>query len=102
MFADDDLTVVRDYFHDPEGEVLDDGPGSYADLAAKTDNNATREWAWPVSDVISAILGAGLTLELFHEHDYTLHARWPTLEAASGELGAGRIYRPPPAGRGCR
>ena len=95
VFADDDLTVVRDYFNEPEGEVLDEGPGSYADLDATTQQNATREWAWPVSDVISAILGAGLSLELFHEHDYTLHARWPAFEAVGGELGAGRVYRPP-------
>ena len=73
-----------DYFHDPAGEILDDGPGSYADLDAPTDNNATLEWAWPVSDVISAVLGAGLELELFHEHDYTLFARWPDLEPVAG------------------
>ena len=32
MFADEDLTVDYDYFHDPAGVGLDDGGGSYADL----------------------------------------------------------------------
>ena len=80
VFADDDLSVERDYFQDAEGERFDGPAGTYADLEAKTVHNATHEWTHPISEVLSAVLGAGLQLELFHEHDYTLFSRWPMLE----------------------
>jgi SAM-dependent methyltransferase len=90
VFGDDDLTVVNDYFHEPAGERLDDA-GTYADLEAKTTHDETLEWAHALRDVIGAVLGAGLRLELFNEHDYTLFPRWPFLEEHPGA-----IYRPPP------
>jgi SAM-dependent methyltransferase len=95
-FADEDLTVVYDYFHDPAGVGLDDGEtGSYADLEARTEHNATLEWAHPISDVVNAVLGAGLQLELLSEHDYTLFPRWPHLEPDTEMLGRGVAYRHP-------
>jgi len=33
-----------------------------------------------LSDVVNAVIGAGLTVELLNEHDYTLFPRWPILE----------------------
>jgi SAM-dependent methyltransferase len=89
VFGDDDLTVVRDYFHEPSGERLDDA-GTYADLEAETTHDETLEWAHGLGDVIGAVLGAGLRLELFNEHDYTLFPRWPFLEQQPGA-----IYRQP-------
>ncbi|MFI5121655.1 MAG: class I SAM-dependent methyltransferase [Vicinamibacteria bacterium] len=79
VFADEDLTVAYDYFHDPAGLRLEDDGGTYADLEAATASNATHEWAHPISEVVGAVLGAGLRLELFNEHDYTLFPRWPFL-----------------------
>jgi len=90
VFGDDDLTVEAGYFHDSAGIRIEDGGGTYADLSASTTNNATHEWVHPIADVLGAILGAGLRLELFHEHDYTLFARWPHLVAEPGG-----IYRQP-------
>jgi SAM-dependent methyltransferase len=96
VFGDDDLTVELDYFHDPEGFSFDDDePGSYADLEVPTRNNATREWAHTLADVVTAVLGAGLQLELLSEHDYTLFPRWPQLELDAEALGAGVVYRQP-------
>jgi SAM-dependent methyltransferase len=98
-FGDHDLTLEYDYFHDPAGVVLDDDEGgSYADLDAATEHNATREWAHPVAEIIGAVLGAGLRLELFSEHDYTLSPRFDFLEPDAGALETGMIYRQP-AGR---
>lgn len=94
VFADDDTTIELDYFHDPDGESFGE-PGTYADLEIPTRNNATREWAHPISDVITAVLGAGLQLELLHEHDYTLFPRFEHLVADTDELGAGVLYRQP-------
>jgi SAM-dependent methyltransferase len=78
VFGDDDLTITHDYFQtDP---LLFDDPGTYADLEAHTDHNRTEEWVHPLGDVVSAVIDAGLAVELLHEHDHTLFPRWPFLE----------------------
>ena len=79
VFGDDDLTVEHDYFHTDEPQVWDE-PGTYADLEAETENNVTYEWNHTLSDVVTALIDAGLVLEFLHEHDYTLFPRWPILE----------------------
>jgi SAM-dependent methyltransferase len=78
VFGDDDLTIEHDYFQ-TEPFNFDD-PGTYADLEARTEHNRTEEWQHPLGDVVSAVIDAGLTIELLHEHDYTLFPRWPFLE----------------------
>ncbi len=78
VFGDDGLTVEHDYFRD-EPMVWDD-PGTYADLEAETVNNKTFEWNHGLGEVVSAVVSAGLSLELLHEHDFTLFPRWPILE----------------------
>jgi SAM-dependent methyltransferase len=78
VFGDDDLAIAHDYFQ-TEPLTFDD-PGTYADLEAHTEHNRTEEWVHPLGDVVSAVLAAGLTIELLHEHDYTLFPRWPFLE----------------------
>jgi SAM-dependent methyltransferase len=77
VFGDRDFTIEYDYFH---SRLEFDEPGTYADLQAPTEHNRTEEWQHPIGDVVSAVLDAGLTLELLHEHDYTLFPRWPFLE----------------------
>lgn len=94
IFADEEPTVELDYFHAPEGVTFEDG-GTYADLEAATEHDVTREWAHTIADVISAVLGSGLRLELFHEHDYTLFPRFSHLEPDHQTLGAGALYRQP-------
>jgi SAM-dependent methyltransferase len=96
VFDEDTDTIAFDYFHDPEGVSFDDDEqGSYADLEVPTRNNATREWAHTVADVITAVLGAGLSLELLSEHDYTLFPRFADLELDRDFLTAGVVYRQP-------
>ena len=82
VFADEELTIAYDYFQ-REPFLLDD-PGTYADLGAKTEHNRTEEWQHSLGAVVSAVIDAGLGLELLHEHDYTLHARWPFLVERDG------------------
>ena len=60
-----------------------------------TRNNATIEWAHTLADVVSAVLGAGLRLELLHEHDYTLFPRFKHLIEDREYLSAGVVYRQP-------
>lgn len=88
MLGDDDLTVAYPYFQD-EGIVWDDGDGSYADLDAETETNTTVEWNHGFGEILTGVLDAGFTIELFHELDYTLFPRWPFLVEDGG------IYRLP-------
>lgn len=77
IFADEDLTVRYDYFR-KEG-VVSDEPGTYADPDAQTAHDRTHEWNHPLGEVITAIIEAGLRLEMLNEHDHTLFRRWPFL-----------------------
>jgi SAM-dependent methyltransferase len=77
VFADEGLTVAHPYFHD-EPMVWDE-PGTYADLEAQTTHNRSIEWTHGLGAVVSALSGAGLRIELLHEHDHTLYPRWPML-----------------------
>ena len=76
--ADEELTVAYPYFHD-EPLAFED-PGTYADMSAPTTNNRSLEWNHGLAEVVTAILGAGLQIELLHEHGHTLFQRWPFLE----------------------
>lgn len=78
VFADDDLTVEHSYWHD-EPMVWDD-PGTYADMTAETTHNRSYEWNHGIGEVVSAVIDAGLHIDLLHEHDHTLMQRWPFLE----------------------
>jgi 2-polyprenyl-3-methyl-5-hydroxy-6-metoxy-1,4-benzoquinol methylase len=90
VFAEDDLTVEYDYFQ-REPFLLDE-PGTYADPTARTTQDRTEEWQHPLGEVVSAVIDAGLQVELLHEHDFTLVLRWPFLEERGGgyRMPAGR------------
>jgi hypothetical protein len=64
---------VRDYFA-TEPTVYDE-PGSYVDPTLATVHNVSYEWQHPISRVLTALLGAGLQLELFHEWDFTIDSQ---------------------------
>jgi SAM-dependent methyltransferase len=88
VFADEGLTVAYPYFHDEP--LVWDEPGTYADLEAPTTHNRSIEWNHGIGSVVSALIDAGLRIELLHEHDYTLFPRWPILRRE-----ADGIYRFP-------
>jgi len=67
---DDQPLVTHDYFH--RGPILDETPGTYAQLDAETIHNRSYEWQHPISDQLEALLGAGFELRFFHEWDYTI------------------------------
>ncbi|MFI8003659.1 class I SAM-dependent methyltransferase [Streptomyces sp. NPDC086010] len=73
--------VAYDYFsRDP---WVDETPGTYADLDARTVHNRSVEWQHPVGDVVSALAAAGLRIDFLHEHDVSLFPRYPVLERHS-------------------
>lgn len=67
----------------------DEKGGTYAAPDAELANTVSYERAHALSEVVSAVLDAGLTLELLHEHA-TSKAPWPWLER-----GADGFYRLP-------
>jgi SAM-dependent methyltransferase len=89
VFAEESLEVRYGYFHEGPREWPEED-GSYAELEARTEHNATVEFAHPLGEVVSAIAAHGLRIEFLHEHDYTLFPRWPMLRREEGG-----IYRLP-------
>ncbi|QNE76460.1 methyltransferase domain-containing protein [Streptomyces finlayi] len=70
--------VTYDYFS--HEAWVDETPGTYTDLDAPTIHNRSVEWQHPVGEVVSALASAGLRIELLHEHDVSLVARFGTLK----------------------
>lgn len=56
------------YFHQDSPYIWQDGDPDYMDPAYST-KNPSYEWQWTVSDIINAVLGAGLRLKFFHEFE---------------------------------
>jgi SAM-dependent methyltransferase len=48
---------------------LDVSEADYADPAARLRNTRTWQWLHPLSDIMTALLTAGLRIDLFQEHD---------------------------------
>lgn len=62
------------YFGDIES---DDAEGSYTDRTLKTEHNRVFEHNWAIGPVITAVINAGLTIELVGEHAIGMEQRWP-------------------------
>ena len=86
---DEPLTPGWAYFAH-EGPQVFDEEGTYADRGAKLAHTVTHEWAHPISEILSALIEAGLRIEMFHEHDRLAWQLWPSLE-----YDGNRMYRLP-------
>lgn len=77
----DEPSVAWPYF----GPVTTDtAAGSYTDRALKTTNNTTWERNWGFGSVLTAIVGAGLVIELVAEHPVGVESHWPFMEQVPG------------------
>lgn len=82
---DETLPAYRyPYWADGRADVVDE-PGDYADADAAIENSVTWEWTHPISQVLTALLDAGLTLDFFHEHYEVPWRMFPAL----ADLGEG-------------
>ncbi len=68
---DDDLSIAYGYWEDEQPLVFD-VQGSYADPTAAVDVPAEYGWNHALSEIVTALIDAGLTIELLHE--------WPFLD----------------------
>ncbi len=75
-----DLHVRYPYFPLEEPLRFDD-LGTYTDRSAVFENKTTYEWLHPVSQVLTALIDAGLRIEHFHEFPHTSFQFVPFMEA---------------------
>jgi SAM-dependent methyltransferase len=54
--------------------------GSYADRTAEMRQKVSYEWAYPLGEVVTSLIEAGLQLEFLHEFPYTVYNMFPFLE----------------------
>ena len=66
-----DVTVLWPYFSSPEPLRFEED-GSYADRSATLRHRTTYSWPHPVSDVLTALIDAGLRIEFFHEFPFSV------------------------------
>jgi len=54
--------------------------GSYADKTAKTKQKYEYEWPHSVSEILNALIDAGLNIQFFHEYSYSAFEMYPFME----------------------
>ncbi len=97
MVFDDEVPETRlryPYFHRPEPVCWAGQNPDYADPGYLV-KEPSYEWQWSLSDILNALLDAGLRIEFLREHD-RLH--YPALP---GMIQEGRWWRLPPETHGC-
>jgi len=78
-------TFILSYFHQTDPYVWDDENADYMDKSYTTPT-PTYEWQWPVSDIINAVIDAGLRLEFFHEFEAMSEPVYPEMTAREDGL----------------
>jgi len=85
-----DLVVRHGYWHSLRPSYFE-VEGSYADRDAVLENRGTYEWAHPLGDILSSLIGAGLTLREVNEYPYCVDEVYTHME--TGEDGYRRLKR---------
>jgi SAM-dependent methyltransferase len=78
-----DLVFTYPYFHKPAPMEWAPGDPDYAD-SKYIPTHGAAEWEWSVSDIIHAVMDAGLHLELVHEHETLFFQRFPGMTPENG------------------
>ena len=73
-----ELKVKYPYFHSPIPDKWE-SDGSYADKDAAL-THASYEWTHSMSDILNAMITAGLQIEFIHEFPYCCYQRFPFME----------------------
>jgi SAM-dependent methyltransferase len=78
-----ELSFKYRYFHRDEPTEWDDGDPDYAD-GDYVPKNPGYEWDWSVSDIVSALVNAGLRLELLNEYERLFFRIFPSMTTEDG------------------
>jgi SAM-dependent methyltransferase len=76
---------ILSYFHNPEPYIWDGENEDYMDPSYKT-NTPTYEWQWSASDILNAVIGAGLRVEFFNEYEALSDPVYPWMVARDDGL----------------
>jgi len=72
----DELKIKYSYFHKYEPVCFDDDYPDYSDKNY-IPKNPTYEWNWPLSDILNALINAGLRIEFVREFDKLFYNGFP-------------------------
>ncbi len=86
------LSFVYPYFHLPEPMRFEAGGPDYADPDHRL-GHPSHEWVWGTGEILSALMRAGMQLELYNEYDRLFFRRYPSMTSEDG-----RWYRLPQYG----
>jgi SAM-dependent methyltransferase len=70
---------IRYPYFSPPGPLIFDVEGSYADRAAQINQKVVYEWVHSLSDLLNALIAAGLRIEFLHEFPFTIYPQLPEL-----------------------
>jgi SAM-dependent methyltransferase len=83
---DDNLLVVKDtYFERPEPSTWDEG-GTYVPTDVEFTTTVTHDWNHGIGEIITALLGNGMEITGFEEHD---SVPWEALAGLMTDIGNG-------------
>jgi SAM-dependent methyltransferase len=82
------LAIEHPYFEQVEPTIWDEG-GTYVETDHVFTQNVTHEWNHGLGEIISAVLGTGMELTSFEEHD---SVPWDALPGQMTDIGGGE-YR---------
>ena len=77
------LSLANPYFHRPGPMCWESGGFDYADPSHRL-GYPSYEWTWPISDVVDALLKAGLELEFLNEYDRLFFRLFPSMVSEDG------------------
>jgi len=78
------MNIRYPYFH--AGPFTGEVDCSYADANAKIDPIETVEWNHPLSEVVTALIQAGLQIEFLHEFPYSVYQQLASLHETNERL----------------
>jgi SAM-dependent methyltransferase len=81
--------IMRDDYFSP-AEGFPDGGVTYADASISAAATPTVQWNHPLGEVVTALVRAGLQIDLLRELDWSVMREWEIMEAAED-----RMYRMP-------
>jgi SAM-dependent methyltransferase len=83
---EDDLLVVRYPYVETAEPLVFDEPGTYVETDAEFQHNVTHSWNHGLGEIITALIGAGLRITAFEEHD---SVPWNAMPGKMEQVGGG-------------
>jgi len=79
VFDDESDHLSHRYPYFSKGAMHFEFDGTYADHDARLQHREDYEWNYPLGEVVSTLIDAGLVIEFLHEHAFTVFEQLPFL-----------------------